>query len=462
MPMHRRIHDSVRAALMQSKGFIPLRYRLGKEYWDIKKFLANAQWAVEDEIRNWQLQRLRCIVEYAYRHVPGYYSLYKEAGISQSDIKSLTDIKLLPFVTKELIRDNLKEFTSTKFRKYKLRYVTTGGSTGIPMGFFRTRSNLATERAFMHLSWERAAWRLGDTSAVLRGAFIGSDEQFWKYDRYNGNVLLSSYFLTEQSYSKYLETIIRCKPRHLQAYPSMATILADLVLARGDAGKLQFDNILLGSENIYQWQRRKLHLAFPGARLFEWYGQSESVILATMCEYSDQYHIWPFYGLTEVYDDNGVEPKRGEVGELVGTSFWNYATPFIRYRTLDTAKMGEFGCDKCHRRFQLLDRIEGRLQEMIVTKSGRYITMTAINMHSDIFDHVKQFQFYQREPGRLVLNIVKKENYIDRDTDKIRSELMHKLGEDVELETAFVEMIPRANSGKYRFLKQDLQIRYGE
>ncbi|MFX0198874.1 MAG: phenylacetate--CoA ligase family protein, partial [Candidatus Hodarchaeota archaeon] len=202
--------------------------------------------------------------------------------------------------------------------------------------------------------------------------------------------------------------------------------------------------------------------AFPGSRLFCWYGHAEQVILAAMCEYSDQYHIWPFYGLTEILDQSGLQTEANETGELIGTSFWNYATPFVRYRTMDMAKKGTFGCPKCRRQFQLLEKIDGRLQEIVVSKTGRYISMTAINMHSDVFDHVKQFQFYQDFPGKIIFKVVMNENYVENDTHKIRHELMKKFGHDMELDIVFVEQISRTSSGKYRFLDQRLDIKYGE
>ena len=71
------------------------------------------------EILSWQYQKLKEIIEYAYHYVPGYHSLYQEAGVKPEDIRLFEDIKLLPFTTKELIRDNLKDFT-TRDSKQKI------------------------------------------------------------------------------------------------------------------------------------------------------------------------------------------------------------------------------------------------------------------------------------------------------------------------------------------------------
>ena len=470
--MYKVMPYRIRKVMKLLKEFIPpkyrIKYRMGRQYWKywkVKNFLYKTQWWDKERIEEWQFQKVRQIVKYAYENVPGYHQLYNEAGLKPDDIQTLEDIKLLPFVTKELLRDNVEDFSSKAIPKKMQRYATTGGSTGIPFGFYNTRENNAVENAFISTIWESIGFQIGEKTAVVRGAFVGTEKTL--FDRTLGQLydalLLSSYYLTDYTYPAYRGKLLKFKPSFLHVYPSAITILSDLMKAYGDEGK--FDSvkaILTASENLYEWQNRKIQSAFPQARIFDFYGHSEKVILAAMCEYSEQYHIWPFYGVTEILNGQDEEVQEGKVGELVGTSFWNYATPFIRYRTMDSSKKGKFGCDKCGRHFQLLERIEGRLQEIIVSKRGRSISMTAINMHSDVFDNVKQFQFYQDTPGRVAFKIIRKNSYSESDTAKIRQELMKKLGEDMDLKIVFVDEIARTQRGKYRFLEQKLDIKYGE
>jgi phenylacetate-CoA ligase len=441
---------------------IPMRYRTGREYRALRGFLQEAQWWPADRIAVWQLQRLRAIVRYAYDNVPGYQALYKAAGIAPSEVRSLADFKRLPFVDKNLLRDHLGDFTSRAIPRSKRVYVTTGGSTGEPLGFYHTQSNNTREAAFLHMSFERAGWKPEDSLAILRGAFIGTEQKFWEFDRDKEQLLLSSYFLTERSYERYAQKILEHAPRHLSAYPSAATRLADMVLTRGEAGRIDFKTVLLESENLYAWQKEKLRAAFPRAKIFGAYGHTEQAVLAAMCERSEAYHLWPFYGYAEILNAEGKEAEQGESGEVIATSFWNEATPFIRYRTTDLARKGAAHCAQCGRQFELLDAIEGRLQEFIVTKTGRYIAMTALNMHSAVFDRVRQFQFYQDAPGKIVFKIIRREGYSENDSRAIHGELRKKLGEDVELELAFVEDISKTPRGKQRFLEQKLELAYGD
>jgi len=438
-----------------------MRARLGKTYWETHGFLKDAETWDAERIQVWQTAQLRRMVAEAYENTPGYRQLYDEAGVSPGDIRTPADLARLPFVTKELIRDNLADFTSRAVPERSRLHRTTGGSTGIPFGFYLTQDNIEQELAFIHRAWESVGWTLGDSSAVLRGAFVGSETELWGEDPVFRELKLSTYRLTEATYPKFRDKLLRSAPRHLQAYPSSAAILADLVIGAGDEGRLPFALLLLGSENLYDWQRERIRRAFPESRQFSWYGHAEQVLFAPACAGSSALHFHPFYGLVEILDGEDLPVGEGSLGELVGTSFWMRATPFIRYRTRDMAVRGPVACDACGRPFPLVERIEGRRQEFVVTGTGRHISMTQINMHTDVFDHVAQFQFHQTERGAVTLNLVRKPGYSDTDTSRIRSDMEEKLGEDMTLALAFVDCIGPLPSGKRGFLRQDLTLERG-
>jgi phenylacetate-CoA ligase len=80
----------------------------------------------------------------------------------------------------------------------------------------------------------------------------------------------------------------------------------------------------------------------------------------------------------------------------------------------------------------------------------------------DIFDNIKQFQFYQEKPGDILFKYIPKDSFSCRDLDKIGNGLISKLGKDMHLSFKQVNKIPRTRSGKFRFLEQKLEITYGE
>jgi phenylacetate-CoA ligase len=455
----RGLLGAARQVAREGARVVPVEWRMGRTYWRWRRFLGAAQYWPARQIRAWQDEQLARIVAHAYEHTEGYRELYRQAGVRPGDVRSLDDLRHLPFVTKELLRDNLEAFSVPGRGR---RYLTTGGSTGIPFGFYGGRELDAIEWAFMHTDWGWAGWRLGDRSAVLRGAYIGSEAELFRQDRYKRELLLSTYYLRESNVAAFADAITAWGARTLQSYPSALNLLCDLLHDTGLAGRLSFDVILLGSENAYDWQLRKFAATFPTAQLMCWYGHAERAILAPWCRASRRYHAWPFYGATEVLTDTGAEAQPGDEGELVGTSFHGRVTPFIRYRTMDRAVKGPARCDRCGRDFPLLESISGRSHEVIVTSSGRYISMTMINMHDAIFDQLRQFQFYQDRPGAVVFNYVPKGELTAAQADGIRRGLAVKLGGDMELELRAVASIPRTRSGKYRFLDQRLAIRYSD
>ena len=82
--------------------------------------------------------------------------------------------------------------------------------------------------------------------------------------------------------------------------------------------------------------------------------------------------------------------------------------------------------------------------------------MTALNMHSSIFDSISQFQFYQRERGKVELRLVPKTSYSLRDAEAILSAFEEKMGDTVDIELLLVNNLPLTERGKFRFIIQDL------
>jgi phenylacetate-CoA ligase len=451
--------DRHKSSVKQVAAVLPASWRQFPDYWEWRWFLRQAQFWSAEHIAAWQLAHLKKIVRYAYWKTPGYRHLYDEAGVHPDDLRSLDDLRHFPFTTKELFRDNLEEFSVPRRGR---RYVTTGGSTGIPFGFYLMRANESIESAFMHTLWTRVGWQLGRPGAVLRGGFIGTAAQPWHYDLYREELLLSSYHLTEKTLPVYLEAMRRYRVQSLQAYPSSLHLLCRLLQDAGQPHGTAVRVILLGSENVYDWQLDLFQQIFPQARFLAWYGHAERAILAPWCERTRKFHAWPLYGITEVLGADNQPVAQGAEGELVGTGLHNFVTPFIRYRTMDLAVAGATGCAACGRRFPLLEQISGRSHELIVTATGRHISMTAINMHDRTFDALRQFQFYQDTPGRVVFKYIAKTPLGALDAEQIRQALSKKLGSDMELTLQSVDEIPLTPRGKYRFLDQRLNIKYGD
>jgi len=420
-------------------------------------------WPIE-RLREYQLQQLICLVRHSYENIPFYKERWQRAGFHPDDIKALNDIKLIPFTTKRDIQENMLSDKTRYTGSKRYGYVTTGGSTGIPFGFFEEKYvATAREMAFIYRLWGRVGYKPGDKRVVLRGKVVESAKngKFGSYDPIRRELTLSSYHMTDENLPVYIKMINDFRGAFIHAYPSSITILADYMRRKG-IGPFKFlKAILVGSENLYEWQRELLENVFQ-CRIYSWYGHAEKAVLAGECEERHHYHIFPEYGITELLDNSGRDVKEeGDSGEIVATGFNNLATPFIRYRTMDIGVLGARECS-CGRNYPILKNIGGRLQEFIVSGDNRLISMTAINMHNSLFDNIRQFQFYQDRIGEVDLNLVRAESYTEYDDIRIQSEIGQKLGNRMKLTLKYCDEIPRTNSGKFRFLIQKLPVKYND
>jgi phenylacetate-CoA ligase len=425
-----------------------------------RSLLESERWS-SDQLLDHQWREVRALLEHAWANVPYYRN---NLGAEPGDIRDWRDFRRLPTLSKQDLQEHGEELLARNISPPGRGYTTTGGSTGVPVGFYYdVPDSVVAETAFIALQWARIGYRQGERSAVLRGIPV-ADGRFWELEPFSAQLRISSYHLAPEQIPAVLDRLRRFSPRYLQVYPSSASLLAGWMLEHGEPPVKSVRAVLCGSENVYDWQREQFASAFD-CRVFSWYGLSERVCLAAECEHDRALHIWPQYSVTELVDDDGqVIDAPDRLGEIVGTGLTCRSMPLIRYRTADAASYLEGPCPACGRPYRRFGRIEGRIHEFIVSANGRPVSMTAINMHTSVFDNVAAFRFYQDTPGRVSLRVVPKPSF-DRARDEatIRAELGPKLAPDIEL-TAIeeVEDLPVSPRGKQHFLEQRLPIRIGD
>ena len=312
-------------------GAIPPRFRSSKVFWDTYNFLQESQWWSKDKLEEYQMQQLEKLLNHAYNNVSYYKKVFDERGLKPKDIQDFDDLKKLPYLTKEIIRDNLESLVAQNYPRSKLQYSTTGGSTGIPMGFYVEKNTTsAKEWAFMLTQWKRVGIRIRDKCIVLRGNIVqsASKGKFWEYNPVNKNLIFSSYHMTDETLPGYIAKIRKFRPDFIQAYPSAITILARFMKENNIKAFPKIKAILCGSENIYPWQRKLLEETFQ-CRVYSWYGHTEQVVLAGECEKNNYYHVFPEYGIVELIGKGDkTVTQENELGEIVATGFNNFACPF--------------------------------------------------------------------------------------------------------------------------------------
>ncbi len=430
---------------------------LNKDYCEWIEFLSASEGWSKEQIDGYQLEQIKNFVRYAYDNTAGYRELYESAGVKPDDIRTLEDFRQLPFIEKEMIRDRLEDFSVDVPGR---QYITTGGSTGIPTGMYRDSRSFARELASKAYQYYRVGWKEGERQIVFRGLQIPTEDHTEFVPDFN-ELRCSTYQFGSEAMEVYRQRALEYGPQWIRCYPSSGYVFARY-LRDHQKSFPPIKGMLCSSEHLYDFQKQLFDEVF-GARVFIHYGHYEMAVLAGYCEHEDTYHVLPQYGFAELIGRDGqLVTEPGDIGEIVGTSFIMYATPFIRYKTQDLAVLKGWGCESCGRPYQIWERIEGRLQELVVTSTGRLISTSMLNMHDDFYDHIKQFQFLQREEGKLIFKYIPRDSCSERLIAELKVRLLSKLGDDMELEMERVAEIPLTKRGKHRLLVQELNLKYDD
>lgn len=453
----------IRQSLRHLYRAIPLRIRYGRAFWNTYNFIQESQWWSKEKLEEYQIEQLQKLLNHTYENVPYYRRVFDERDIKPKDIRSIDDLQKLPYLTKDIIRKEFNNLLAKNMPKSILTSVRTSGSTGTPLVFYQQRGVAdSIELAFIWRMWRWSGYQFGDRCVILReeapDRLEGGKKAWWEWNPVYNYLVLSPHHMTEENLYKYVERIREFKPKVIQAIPSIIFILSDFMQRHRIVPFSSIKVILCSSETLYPWQREKIENAFD-CRIFNFYGQTEHVVLAGPCERRNEYHIFPEYGITEIIgrDDKHVT-REGEMGEIVGTGFNNYAMPFIRYKTKDVAVWTNRRCD-CGREYRLLKRVEGRLQDFVVSKTGYLIPLTTIPY--SFVNNVRQFQFYQEAPGEVTLRIVRMLTYTEKDSEHILGTLQEEIGCSLKFSIEFVDDIARTKGEKYLYLIQKLSIKVG-
>lgn len=440
-------------------GQLPMEFILGNRFRRQLKFVENSQWWTKERFTQYQLDQVRSICAHAFQYSDFYRDHFASAGITPQSIKHLSDLESLPTIDRDSINDNLKQLTTFQASDRDIDYITTGGTGGVPLAFYIGSGRSSLEYPYLIASWKRIGYQLGTPLAVIRGKIVSPDRDGLphEYDPLLRHHYYSNFHMSEENMGRFLDHINTLGTCYLHIYPSSAFNLTRFILRHKIRLAGNILGILAESENVYPEQRVMVEQVF-GCRYFSSYGHTEKLVAAAECEKSNYYHVWPTYGYFELLDTRG-RPVRtpGERGEIVGTGFINRAVPFIRYRTGDYATYVGERCEHCGREMPIIKDIRGHnIQEHLVAVDGSLITWSAVNVHDDTFDHVRQFQFYQDTAGKAILRIVPTEAFHEHDIDKMTRNLARKFDGRLIFQIEIVESVALSKRGKAIFVDQHI------
>lgn len=393
--------------------------------------------------------RIQKIIQYAYNHTVYYRELFDSHKIDPNCIKNKSDLQKIPFLTKELLVENSDKLISDEFKKENLVYITTSGSTGVPAGFYVQKDSHIRDLAYTYYFFGKYGYTTKCKKLILRGKTFANQSRGknTQWDSFKRELSINIFDMTDAQMEEYCRAIERYRPDVAYGYMSAMYLLCKHIEKRCGL-KHRFRCFIGISETITSEQKEYVERIIE-APVLTFYGMSERVIIAAQDHESSEYIPEPIYGITEIVDENGkVIDETNIIGELVGTSLLNYGMPLIRYKTGD---MSEWANDIC------LQGIEGRWNhDLLIGKDGCGISMTALNMHSEVFRRVKRYQLEQSVPGEVMIHIVPTEEFSDDDRKEIESQFNQKAKKQIAFNSDIVDNILPGKNGKLLLVKQNI------
>lgn len=428
------------------------RGRYGAGYAQIQDLAFAADKWGRDRVQAFQLERLRAIVAYASRHVPYYRELFKSVGLTADDIQRPEDIRAIPLLSKQTVRERLSEFISDELAALNVRTISTSGTTGTGLRFPIT---LEAERWQWAVLW-RFRRRFGMDNTMWYAHFFGRSmvpfsqrhPPFWRINRPGKQVFFSAYHVKDRNLPTYVRELDRRQPAWIQGYPSLLTLVARYIMETGDGLRYVPRFVATSSETLLDHQKEVIARAF-GTPCRQWYSQTEAVASITECP-EGRLHVDEDFGYVELV------PDADGTYELITTGFYNFAFPLIRYETGDIVALPhrESVCP-CGCPGRVVTSIDGRVEDYILTPDGRRIGR---------MDHVfkgmttvREAQLVQKQVDTILIRIVAGSGFAQRDERKIEVAVQSRVGADMKVQFTRVGAIERTRHGKLRFVVSELE-----
>ncbi|MGD0827059.1 MAG: phenylacetate--CoA ligase [Desulfobaccales bacterium] len=316
-----------------------------------------------------QLKRLQAVVERVYHLVDFYRRRMDQMGVKPEHIRTLADLKELPFTTKQDLRDNYPFGMFAVPMVQVVRIHASSGTTGKPTPVAYTQRDLETWSELMARTLAAAGAHRGDIihNAYGYGLFTGGLGVHYGAERLGAAVIPVSGGQTRRQImliQDFGPTVICCTP-------SFALYLAEVGQEMGvEFAKTKLRIGIFGAEPWTEGMRqeieKRLHLD-----ALDIYGLSEILgpgVAIECLEAKSGLHIFEDHFFPEIINPTSLEPEPGgATGELVITTLTKEAFPLLRYRTRDVTSLNYAPC-KCGRTIARISRFQGRSDDMLIIR----------------------------------------------------------------------------------------------
>lgn len=415
-----------------------------------------------EELEELQLERLKAMVENIYHNVPFYRHAFQKVGMEPGDVTSLSDLKYLPFTTKQDLRDNYPYGMFTVPLSEIVRVHASSGTTGKPTVVGYTRKDLGTWAELMARTLTAGGTSKDSVIQIAYGygLFTGGLGVHYGAERIGASVIPISGGNTKRQImlmKDFGTTVLACTPSYAiylaEAIEEMGVNLQDLKLKYGVFGAEPW------SENMRKEIEKRL-----GISAIDIYGLSEIIGpgVAAECQCKAGLHIAEDHFIPEIIDPKTLKPlPYGQQGELVFTTITKEGIPVLRYRTRDISTLYPEVC-ACGRTHVRMGRITGRTDDMIIIRGVNVFPSQVESVLLDIGETEPHYQLIiERENNLDILEIlveVSEKMFLDKIgnleqlENTIKSKIETVLGISAHIKLVEPKTIPRSEGKAVRVI----------
>jgi phenylacetate-coenzyme A ligase PaaK-like adenylate-forming protein len=410
-------------------------------------FLEKAQWWDREKLHSERDRLVRELIQTVYREVPYYRELMEKNRLRPEDIRTASDLSLLPVSDKDAFRaaypDKLRRQTGKKIYQ-----VSTSGSTGKNFFVMEDSETAGWYRASFLLALEWTGWTIGQPHLQTGMTLDRSVDRRLK-DLFLRCHYVSAFDLTDSRLDANLDLLETHKIEHLWGYPASLYFLARRAIQKGFNRKLK--SAVTWGDNLYQHYRDAIESAF-NVRVFDTYGCAEGIQISAQCGTERHYHIHTLDAVVEVLDENDRNVAAGESGNLIITRLHPGPMPIIRYRIGDIGVLAGNRTCKCGRGFDLMESVQGRDTDVVFTPEGNRLIVHFFTGILENFPEIDCFQVVQENRESILVRIVPTGSFSKELSDRIVASLYDKGATSLRIDVESVSEIPVPPSGKRRFV----------
>lgn len=405
--------------------------------------MKSQNWSLE-KLQQYQDEQLIKLIKHSAVHVPYYKKLFKEINLDVENFNGREDLKKIPYLDKDTLRKHFDDFIADNAEDYGMNWDSTSGSTGKPLKLLMSDASIINKKAASFRAYKLTGYKFRDKTFSIQ-SYKHDKDTTYVHEKLSNTFKFDAKKLSLDYAKTVSEMLKKEKPKFLVGYPFALFQLGQFLKQAGEP-ITKVKGIITAGETLSKARRQGIEEMF-GAKVFDYYSHHEAVALITECERQEK-HLNEDFAYNEFIQHEGD----GNIATLVGTGFFNYGMPLIRYKVDDLIELydNDTQCD-CGIAFRKIKRIIGRQNDFIKTPDGRVLG----NVLEHAIDRAKgvvSSQCVQDKIDHVYLNLIVEKDFNESSFDLIREDLQKRIGTSIGVDFKIVQELEKSKSGKTPFV----------